>query len=93
MTEQDRLAADAAMAAALDSTPIGKPHPWSNAATGNRGAFAALAEGYRSGSVLCRRFSAEMTIEHAALPPMRGTACRVGAETWTIERIGPAKPV
>ena len=82
---------------ALDPLHSGGPVAWSNADTGQNGLVAAAGEAFVRDDQVCRSFTATLNqskptpATDAARKTSRliGVACRVGAGSWTIQKIKP----
>lgn len=85
---------------ALDPLHVGGPVAWTNAETGQTGSIAAAGEAFVRDDQVCRSFTATLN-QNKAVPAqdaarkssrLLGVACRVGAGSWTIEKITPSGP-
>ena len=86
---------------ALDPLHSGGRRAWSNPATGQNGSVAAAGEAFVRDDQVCRSFNATLNqnkpgpAQDAARRSSRlvGVACRVGAGSWTIQKIKPIRVV
>jgi surface antigen len=82
---------------ALDPLHSGGPVAWSNADTGQNGLVAAVGEAFVRDDQVCRSFTATLNQNKPAPAPdavrrssrFVGEACRVGAGSWSIQKIKP----
>ena len=88
IAEPDWSVASAALDKALDPQQNNAPARWSNPDTGSAGAFAAAGPAFVRDDRVCRLFKAAHGVAPAA-PSHVGTACRVGAGTWVLEKAKP----
>ena len=61
---------------------------WSNPETGSRGTFIAAGPAYVRDDKVCRLFKANIVLGGPERV-MIGTACRVGAGAWTLQKVKP----
>lgn len=90
MDQEDWRRASAALGVALDPQGNGAPVLWSNPQTGAKGSFVQTGKPYPAEAVVCRPFSADVTLksgEHA----LAGRACVDKAGEWTVKESKPRK--
>lgn len=89
VADADWVVAATALDRALDPQQNSAPARWANPETGGAGVFAAAGPAFVKDDRVCRLFKAA----HGAVPTPAshlGTACRMGAGTWVLEK---AKPI
>lgn len=77
-----------ALVRALDPAGKGAAADWSDKAAGVAVAYRAQGEAYVRNDQLCRTFTAEVTLSGTSSSHL-GTACRVGAGEWTVQKMKP----
>lgn len=90
MEQEDWRRAIAALGVALDPQGNGAPVQWSNPISGAKGSFVQSGRPYPSDAVVCRPFSAELSLrggDHA----LAGSACVDKAGEWTVRDSKPRK--
>jgi surface antigen len=83
MSPSDWTFAQAAVRAALDSTPGRPPAPWRNPATGTKGTISPVASAFAVDGALCQAFTAVVTTD-GKTSFYQGRACRSGSKPWTV---------
>lgn len=81
LAETDLLLAVEAMQQALEGRANGETLGWSNAETGNRGAFTPIQTFITTGGYPCRRYAEQLTVDGQSAT-YENTACRNDGGTW-----------
>jgi surface antigen len=83
LSAEDWRRAKGAMAVALDPQGNGAPVAWANPQTGAEGSFTPVGDAYARDDKICRAFLADLS-GAASAPKQQGTACRDGADNWSV---------
>lgn len=89
LTAEDWRRARAALAVALDPQGNGSPVRWDNPETKASGSFSASGAFFVKNHLVCRPFSAALSIKGVAASP-HGVACRKGPGDWLVDEHGAA---
>ncbi|WP_343039401.1 RT0821/Lpp0805 family surface protein [Microvirga makkahensis] len=88
LNEEDWRRAKAALGVALDPQGPGTQVSWDNPDTAVKGSFTPTGSPFVRNDEICRAFDARLSGPTQAV--LRGTACRLSGEEWTIKEIRPA---
>jgi surface antigen len=80
--------ASTALDRSLDPQLGGAASKWANPESGARGTFIAAGPAYVRDDKICRLFKAVIALGGPDRV-MIGTACRVGAGAWTLQKVKP----